>query len=86
MNVQSRALRKSNQNWNLDWYIFFAECQVENNRITELLEEIQILKEELQSKDQEIEHSQNFVEKYKKLRQKVSTIRKKVPQFVEWWV
>ena len=61
------------------WMYFFAECQVENNRITELLEEIQILKEELQSKDQEIEHSQNFVEKYKKLRQKVSTIQKGAP-------
>ena len=47
-------------------------CQeTEDIRITDLLEEIQILKEELRSKNQEIEHSQSFVEKYKKLRLKV---------------
>ena len=42
--------------------------------ITELLEEIQLLKEELQSKNQEIERTQNFVEKYKRLRQKVGLV------------
>ena len=40
--------------------------------ITELLEEIQLLKEELQSKNQEIERTHNFIEKYKQLRQKVT--------------
>ena len=50
-------------------------CQeTEDIRITDLLEEIQILKEELRSKNQEIEHSQSFVEKYKKLRLKVIDI------------
>ena len=42
--------------------------------VTELLEQVQLLKEELQSKNQELQRAQNFVEKYKILRQKVSHI------------